>query len=128
MTPPALRVAAAVLRSPDHTLLTPPDLTALTACGQDQKATIRAMCDQTIEAIRRGDMLAAFDVWDEMLNGDVFPYHNLFHNFTGSNDCAPAPLSRTLACLTPSCTLCLSVPGGPSAPLSLLHLKTCWPF
>ena len=90
------------------------DLTALTACGQDQKATIRAMCDQAIEAIQRGDMLAAFDVWDEMLNGDVFPYHNLFHNFTGSNDCAPAPLS-------PLCSSCTFVPLSlcPSVPLSL---------
>ena len=71
------------------------------------------MCDQAIEAIQRGDMLAAFDVWDEMLNGDVFPYHNLFHNFTGSNDCAPAPFSRL------------------SSHMSLLHplsLWPCWPF
>ena len=75
------------------------------------------MCDQAIEAIQRGDMLAAFDVWDEMLNGDVFPYHNLFHNFTGSNDCAPAPFS----CLLPS------VPLAPM-PLSLWLFWPCWPF
>ena len=29
---------------------------------------------------------AAFNVWDEMLNGDVYPYPNYFHNITGLND------------------------------------------
>ena len=51
-----------------------------------QKMTIRNICDEAIEAIRKGDMVGAFEVWDKMLNGDIWPYHNLFHNFTGSND------------------------------------------
>lgn len=51
-----------------------------------QKMTIRDYCDRTIEAIERGDMVGAFDVWDKMLNGDIWPYANLFHNMTGSND------------------------------------------
>merc|ERR1711990_605567 len=31
-------------------------------------------------------MVKAFEIWDEMLNGDIFPYPNYFHNITGSND------------------------------------------
>jgi hypothetical protein len=31
-------------------------------------------------------MKQAFDVWDEMLNGDIYPYPNYFHNITGLND------------------------------------------
>jgi vitellogenic carboxypeptidase-like protein len=31
-------------------------------------------------------MLGAFNLWDEMLNGDIFPYPNYFHNITGSNN------------------------------------------
>ena len=33
-----------------------------------------------------GQMKQAFDVWDEMLNGDIYPYPNYFHNITGLND------------------------------------------
>lgn len=36
--------------------------------------------------IERGDNTAAFEVWDRMLNGDIFPYPNYFHNISGSND------------------------------------------
>lgn len=36
--------------------------------------------------ITSGNMLEAFTAWDQMLNGDVFPYANYFHNITGSND------------------------------------------
>ena len=31
-------------------------------------------------------MLEAFNVWDEFLNGDVWPYGNYFHNISGLND------------------------------------------
>ena len=31
-------------------------------------------------------MTAAFRVWDEFLNGDIWPYGNYFHNVTGLND------------------------------------------
>jgi vitellogenic carboxypeptidase-like protein len=51
-----------------------------------QKAVIQSYVDQIMQYIDSGDTLSAFDVWDRMLNGDVFPYHNLFHNYTGSND------------------------------------------
>lgn len=51
-----------------------------------QRDTIRAYCDSAIAKIAAGDMIGAFDVWDKMLNGDIWPYANLFHNYTGSND------------------------------------------
>lgn len=51
-----------------------------------QKMTIRSYCDTAIEQIRRNQMVEAFGTWDKMLNGDVWPYANLFHNMTGSND------------------------------------------
>lgn len=51
-----------------------------------QKKIIESMCQQTTDLIKAGQMLQAFDVWDKMLNGDVFPYPNLFHNMTGLND------------------------------------------
>ena len=51
-----------------------------------QREIIQSYCDRTIAFILEGNMTAAFDVWDIMLNGDVFPYPNLFHNMTGSND------------------------------------------
>ena len=31
-------------------------------------------------------MIKAFDVWDEFLNGDVYPYPSFYKNVTGSND------------------------------------------
>lgn len=51
-----------------------------------QRAVIQSYCDQAVQYIKSGQMLKAFTVWDEMLNGDVFPYPNYFHNITGSND------------------------------------------
>lgn len=36
--------------------------------------------------IEKGDMYNAFTVWDEMINGDIYPYPNYYHNVTGSND------------------------------------------
>ena len=49
-------------------------------------AAIRDYCDRTVAAIEAGDMQSAFEVWDQMLNGDIFPYANYFHNISGSND------------------------------------------
>ena len=51
-----------------------------------QKAVITDYCDRTVAFIKSNNMTAAFDVWDEMLNGDIYPYPNYFHNITGSND------------------------------------------
>jgi len=47
---------------------------------------IQGYCDRAVNHINNGEMLKAFTEWDEMLNGDVFPYHNYFHNITGSNN------------------------------------------
>mmetsp|Transcript_34492 Transcript_34492/g.73491 ORF Transcript_34492/g.73491 Transcript_34492/m.73491 type:complete len:496 (-) Transcript_34492:358-1845(-) len=47
---------------------------------------IQGYCDRTVNYINQGDYLAAFEEWDRMLNGDVFPYPNYFHNITGSNN------------------------------------------
>jgi vitellogenic carboxypeptidase-like protein len=41
---------------------------------------------RSMGAIGRGDMYGAFTVWDEMINGDIYPYPNYYHNVTGSND------------------------------------------
>lgn len=51
-----------------------------------EKKVIQEYCDQTLAHIKSGNMYEAFNVWDQMLNGDVFPYANYFHNITGSND------------------------------------------
>jgi vitellogenic carboxypeptidase-like protein len=55
-------------------------------CDLKQKVVIQDYCDRTVAFIAAGNMTAAFAVWDEMLNGDVYPYPNYFHNITGSND------------------------------------------
>jgi len=47
---------------------------------------IQEYCNQAVNYINAGEMLKAFNVWDEMLNGDVYPYPNYFHNITGSKN------------------------------------------
>lgn len=54
--------------------------------GWHQKDIMKGLCQQTTDLIKANKMSEAFNVWDSMLNGDVFPYPNLFHNFTGLND------------------------------------------
>eukprot|EP00729_Bicosta_minor_P006639 gene6639-32941_t len=41
---------------------------------------------QKVKIQENGNYIGAFNTWDEMLNGDVYPYPNYFHNITGSND------------------------------------------
>jgi vitellogenic carboxypeptidase-like protein len=36
-----------------------------------------------VELIARGDLVGAFRVFDEFLNGDFFPYPTYFYNITG---------------------------------------------
>lgn len=50
------------------------------------KKVIEAYCNKTVDQIEQGDYVGAFSTWDQMLNGDVYPYPNYFHNITGSND------------------------------------------
>mmetsp|Transcript_3560 Transcript_3560/g.4843 ORF Transcript_3560/g.4843 Transcript_3560/m.4843 type:complete len:231 (-) Transcript_3560:437-1129(-) len=49
-------------------------------------ATIQDYCDKTVAFIKAGQMADAFKVWDEMINGDIFPYPNYFKNITGLGD------------------------------------------
>lgn len=51
-----------------------------------QREAIEQMCLEVVQDIENNRYQAAFDVWDKMLNGDVYPYPNLFHNMTGSNN------------------------------------------
>jgi len=55
-------------------------------CDENEKAKIQDYCDRTVAFIQQGKMLEAFDVWDQFLNGDVWPYGNYFHNISGLND------------------------------------------
>lgn len=55
-------------------------------CSLLEAQTIKQYTDETITAIKQGDYLGAFNVWDRFLNGDIFPYANYFHNITGLND------------------------------------------
>ena len=51
-----------------------------------ERDQIKNLSDEAADLIRAGEYLKSFDVWDKMLNGDVWPYGNLFHNLTGLND------------------------------------------
>jgi vitellogenic carboxypeptidase-like protein len=51
-----------------------------------QRRIAQEYCDKTVRFIKQQEMLNAFDVWDQFLNGDIWPYANWFHNQTGSND------------------------------------------
>lgn len=55
-------------------------------CDENEKAVIQDYSDRSVALIKQGEMLSAFSVWDEFLNGDVWPYANYFHNITGLND------------------------------------------
>jgi len=51
-----------------------------------EKEVVQEYVDRIEGAILLGDTTSAFNIWDEMLNGDIYPYANYFHNITGSND------------------------------------------
>jgi len=55
-------------------------------CDQNEKAKIQDYCDRAVGLIQSNNMSEAFNVWDQMLNGDIYPYPNYFHNISGSND------------------------------------------
>ena len=48
-------------------------------CNDAEKKIIQSYCDRTVAQIQQGDMASAFNIWDEMLNGDIYPYANYFH-------------------------------------------------
>ena len=37
-------------------------------------AKIADYCKRSVAMIEKGDMSGAFNVWDQMLNGDIWPY------------------------------------------------------
>jgi len=51
-----------------------------------EKAVVQDYADRSGAALKAGDFRKSFDIWDEMINGDVFAYNNYFHNVTGSNN------------------------------------------
>jgi len=52
----------------------------------NQVKVLQDYSKRTEDAIHQGDYKKAFDVWDEMLNGDVYPYATYFYNLTASMD------------------------------------------
>jgi len=53
---------------------------------ENQRRRVEEYCDDTIDNIIAENWVEAFNIWDEMINGDVYPYPNYYHNITGSND------------------------------------------
>jgi vitellogenic carboxypeptidase-like protein len=51
-----------------------------------EKAKFKEYVATSQKFIEQGNMYQAFTVWDQMINGDIFPYPNYYHNVTGSND------------------------------------------
>jgi len=52
----------------------------------NERAVVRDYVTRSQHAIEQGDYYGAFTVWDEMINGDIYPYPNYYHNVTGSLD------------------------------------------
>ncbi|EGD83190.1 hypothetical protein PTSG_03820 [Salpingoeca rosetta] len=52
----------------------------------NQRDVLQQYTDQTVKAINNGNYTLAFDIWDEMLNGDVYKYPTYFYNLTGTLD------------------------------------------
>ena len=58
----------------------------ISAADSTERAIVQEYVDTTRALIDSGEMYEAFTVWDRMINGDIFPYPNYFHNISGSND------------------------------------------
>ena len=61
-------------------------LEAMGLIDSQQQKTFASYCARVVSAIKGKYMRLAFDIWDEMINGDVFPYGSLFLNVTGVYD------------------------------------------
>ena len=61
-------------------------LEAMGLIDSQQQKTFASYCARIVSAIKGKYMRLAFDIWDEMINGDVFPYGSLFLNMTGVYD------------------------------------------
>jgi len=53
---------------------------------ENQRRKVEEYCDQTVDAITAQQWYTAFTIWDQFINGDVWPYPSYYHNITGSND------------------------------------------
>jgi len=53
---------------------------------ENQRGVFDNYCKNTVDYIKQSQWLNAFTEWDEMINGDIYPYPNYYHNVTGSND------------------------------------------
>jgi len=51
-----------------------------------ERTVLEAYENQIRTSIGEGDYMSAFHVFDEMLNGDFFPFATYFHNITGLTD------------------------------------------
>jgi vitellogenic carboxypeptidase-like protein len=58
----------------------------LALADENQRTVFENYCKQIIGYINTAQWYDAFTIWDQMINGDVYPYPNYFHNITGSND------------------------------------------
>mmetsp|Transcript_12791 Transcript_12791/g.24286 ORF Transcript_12791/g.24286 Transcript_12791/m.24286 type:complete len:525 (+) Transcript_12791:223-1797(+) len=54
--------------------------------NRKQRRVVQDYCDRAVAHLRRKEYYQAFVVWDELINGDVYPYPNYFHNATGLSD------------------------------------------
>lgn len=54
--------------------------------NDEERAVLGEYVFRAITAIDMGNYKLAFEVWDEMLNGDIYPHPVYFKNITGSDD------------------------------------------
>jgi len=55
-------------------------------CSTPQKDVINTWTDNILAAINAKQWVQAFDLWDQLLNGDTIPYPSYFYNITGLTD------------------------------------------
>jgi len=55
-------------------------------CSTPQKQVIDAWTTNILNAINSKQWTQAFDLWDQLLNGDTIPYPSYFYNITGLTD------------------------------------------
>jgi len=63
-----------------------PMLLSMGLAGAKEAAVLKDYTDRIGAAIEATQMELAFRIWDEMINGDLFPYGSYFYNLTGSTD------------------------------------------
>lgn len=52
---------------------------------EEQRTRVEGYVSEAVASIRSGHMLRAFQLWDEMMNADIFPYPSYIHNVTGTD-------------------------------------------